>query len=152
MPPHIPTGRKKFTPLQLVLVVVLVLAWKGLDLLKPHGAAADPGSGRGPVAAARAAKAESRIVEDRGIVKKLLPDDRDGDRHQKLLIECGDGTILLVHNIDLAPRIETKPGDAIAFRGEYIWNEQGGLVHWTHHDPRGRHEGGWVRVGDRTFR
>lgn len=151
MPPRIPIGRKKFTPLQLVVVVVLVLAWKGLDLLKPAGSAAAPGGG-GPVAEARAARTESRIVEDRGVVKKLLPDDREGARHQKLLVEAGGGTVLLVHNIDLAPRIETKPGEAISFRGEYIWNEQGGLVHWTHHDPRGRHEGGWVKVGDRTFR
>jgi len=26
--------------------------------------------------------------------------------------------------------------------GEHVWNDQGGLIHFTHHDPPPAHEGG----------
>jgi hypothetical protein len=81
-----------------------------------------------------------------------LPDDNEGDRHQRLLVDVGGGkTVLIAHNIDLAPRINVRKGDAIAFRGQYVWNDRGGVVHWTHHDPADRHPHGWVRVNGVTF-
>ena len=36
----------------------------------------------------------------------------------------------------MATRIdELVLNDQIEFFGEYEWNDQGGVVHWTHHDP-----------------
>jgi hypothetical protein len=32
-----------------------------------------------------------------------------------------------------------------------VWNEQGGLIHWTHHDPNGRHVAGWIKHNERTY-
>ena len=71
---------------------------------------------------------------------KLLADDRQGSRHQRFLLRVDGGpTILVAHNIDLAPRVTSlHEGDAIAFSGEYEWNARGGVVHWTHRDPSGR--------------
>ena len=60
--------------------------------------------------------------------------------------------MLVAHNIDLAPRIEgLRVGDAVRFNGEYEWNEEGGVIHWTHRDPQGRHVAGWVEHKGRTF-
>ena len=93
-------------------------------------------------------------VESAGIVTKLLADDRDGSRHQRFLIRLSNGHSLLVaHNIDLATRIDDlQAGDSVAFKGEYEWNAKGGVIHWTHHDPAGRHADGWLRHEGRVYR
>lgn len=80
-------------------------------------------------------------------VSRVLPDDNDGGRHQKFIIQTAPGqTVLIAHNIDLAPRIPTlQVGDIIEFFGEYEWNEKGGVIHWTHHDPANRHAHGWLK-------
>lgn len=54
-------------------------------------------------------------------------------------------TLLVSHNIDLAARIDTlSVNDSIEFFGEYEWNEKGGVIHWTHHDPEEIHADGWI--------
>lgn len=97
---------------------------------------------------------ESNIqVYGEGIVIKLLPDDNDGSRHQKFIVKLASGqTVLIAHNIDLAPRINSlQRGDFIKFYGEYEWNDKGGLIHWTHRDPDGSHEAGWLEYQDRRY-
>lgn len=91
-------------------------------------------------------------VMDNGIVSKILADDNKGSRHQKFILKLNNLSILIAHNIDLAARIETlQVGDRVAFNGEYEWNSKGGIVHWTHHDPAGRHVNGWLKHKGKTF-
>jgi hypothetical protein len=92
-------------------------------------------------------------VEGEGTVVRILADDVDGSRHQRFIVRLASGqTLLIAHNIDLAPRVEgLKEGDSIGFYGEYVWNSQGGTVHWTHHDPEGRHVAGWLKYNGRTY-
>ena len=92
-------------------------------------------------------------VKGGGKVTKLLSDDLDGSRHQRFILMLGSGETLLVsHNIDLAPRINSlKVGDVVEFYGEYEWNSKGGVIHWTHHDSNGHHEGGWIKHQGKTY-
>ena len=85
-------------------------------------------------------------VQGEGQVTRVLPDDNDGSRHQKFILRLGSGqTILIAHNIDLAPRIPAiAEGDSVGFYGEYEWNNKGGVVHWTHKDPQNVHAHGWL--------
>ena len=92
-------------------------------------------------------------VSGQGTVVKLLRDDMEGSRHQRFILELPSGhSLLIAHNIDLAPRIDRlATGDTVTFHGVYEWNAQGGVLHWTHHDPRGQHEAGWLRHAGHTY-
>ncbi|MFT5143194.1 MAG: hypothetical protein ACI80V_002201 [Rhodothermales bacterium] len=111
------------------------------------GAAAVAGSeNTGAVEAAFAAHQNGVWVTGEGRVDRTLGDDTEGARHQRFVLELASGhTILISHNIDIAPRVtDLREGDDIKFHGQYEWNEQGGVVHWTHRDPQGRQDGGWL--------
>lgn len=92
-------------------------------------------------------------VQGQGVVVKVLRDDTKGSRHQKFIIEASPGqSVLVAHNIDLAPRLEgLKKGDTVEFYGEYEWNAKGGIIHWTHRDPKGYHASGWLKYKGRTY-
>jgi hypothetical protein len=92
-------------------------------------------------------------VEGEGVVTKILADDLEGSWHQRFILELPHGqTVLVGHNIDIAPRIERLGnGDTVAFHGVYEWNEKGGVIHWTHHDPDGRHIDGWLKHDGITY-
>ena len=92
------------------------------------------------------------VVELAAPVVRILPDDEKGSRHQRFLIEVAPGhTVLVAHNIDLAPRVPLTEGDRVELRGEYEWNEKGGVLHWTHHDPGGRRRGGWIELAGQRY-
>ncbi len=60
-------------------------------------------------------------------------------------------TVRVEDNVDLTGPIPIRAGDDVEVRGEYIYDPRGGLIHYTHRDPRGRHAGGYVRVGNRMY-
>ena len=88
-----------------------------------------------------------------GFVTRLLSDDNEGLRHQRFILDIGRRrTVLIAHNIDLAKRVPLGLGDRVHVRGMYEWNELGGLMHWTHHDPQGVEDGGYVRYRTKVYR
>jgi hypothetical protein len=82
-----------------------------------------------------------------GRVKFTLPDDNDPPRHQNWIMELSNGhTIKVSHNTDLAPYVKgLSKGDTVTVFGEYEYEERGGVIHWTHHDPGRRHIGGYIQ-------
>lgn len=143
----------------LAALLLLAALWFGrqsalLPASTPDSATALPAAGNAVIADAYSRRLRDVPVEAEGRVVNVLPDDVDGSRHQRFLLDIGAGhTVLVAHNIDLAPRIDgLRPGDTVGFKGEYVWNAKGGVVHWTHHDPDGRHPGGWLLHQGRRYR
>jgi hypothetical protein len=93
-------------------------------------------------------------VTGSGVVNRVLSDDTKGDKHQRFILKMSTGqTILFAHNIDIAPRVDDiKKGDIISFYGEYIYSDEGGTIHWTHHDPDGSSDGGWLKRGNTVYK
>jgi len=106
------------------------------------------------VSASSTAFRDGQQAKGSGTVVRILSDDSDGSRHQRFIIRIASGRTLLVsHNIDLAPRVNgIREGDTVEFYGEFASNSQGGVIHWTHHDPQGRHPDGWLRHNGRVYR
>jgi len=88
-----------------------------------------------------------------GKIVQKLKDDLSGSRHQKFIVSpATDITLLVAHNIDLSSRIPLKKGDEISLYGRYEWNHRGGVIHWTHHDPKGKKKGGWISANGKLYR
>lgn len=86
-------------------------------------------------------------VEAEGKIARVLPDDDDETPHQRFLVKLSnDITILIAHNTDVSPRVPIQKGDTIRFYGEYEYNREGGVVHWTHRTQgtRNKHPHGWL--------
>ena len=123
--------KRFFTRLLILLSVLSFNAWSNDGVLK------------------RAYQSQQSDIQVKGSgkVTRILPDDNDGSRHQKFILRLKNRqTILVAHNIDLAPRInKLNVGDFVQFYGEYEWNSRGGVIHWTHKDPRNNHKHGWLK-------
>lgn len=140
----------------LLLIIIAVAAYVGIEQQRLRVAGTpEPRIAQTDSVLARAF--ENHLngvqVQGQGRVTKILADDLQGIRHQRFIVQVGpEQTILIAHNIDIAPRIPSiHEGDTVEFKGEYAWNPKGGVVHWTHHDPSGRHLAGWLKYNGRLF-
>jgi hypothetical protein len=125
----------------------------GLQAPLPTATEPAPAGNEDPIVAAYAEQRSDVQVTGAGRVARILGDDSLGDRHQRFILGLPSGhTVLMAHNIDLAPRVEPlSVGDTVEFHGIYEWNDKGGVVHWTHRDPQGQHEPGWLKHHGRTY-
>ena len=142
--------RKPFKPFATLIALAIVVAYY---LFTGQTPVSQPDVTLNPVSQAYIDRQSDVMVEVEGMVRRILPDDNEGSRHQKFIVGMSDGhTILVSHNIDLAPRVQNiSAGTPIRISGEYEYNSKGGVVHWTHHDPAGRHPGGWIEYQGKRY-
>ncbi len=88
------------------------------------------------------------VLEAKGKVVKILEDDTTGHPHQRFIIEVHSGhTILVINNLEHGYRVPVKLGDIVEAKGNYVWNEHGGLIHETHHHQEGEsHVDGYITL------
>lgn len=89
-----------------------------------------------------------------GVVVRTFPDRTSNTgTHEQFIIKLTseDLTVEIEHNISIGQRVPVSDGDHLVVHGEYIWNAQGGLIHFTHHDPQGTHENGYIIDNGTTY-
>jgi hypothetical protein len=134
-----------------VLVILVLVVWYANN--RDAGIPPSQATGDGVVEQAYAEQRSGVWVEVEGRVTRLLADDREGSQHQRFILALDSGhTVLVAHNIDLAERVPVRQGGQVRLRGRYEWNDRGGVIHWTHHDPDGSGPGGWVRHAGALYR
>ena len=74
--------------------------------------------------------------------------------HEGFLMKLDSGCNVEVRvevNTDLAGTFPAAQGEPVTVKGEYEYYPRGGVIHWTHHDPRFRHEAGFIEIGGKTY-
>ena len=151
----------------IVVIVALIAAYLGLDFKQKQITTTDSSAqsstqsrstdvmvdDQQKILQAYQQQSSNVQVQAQGVVKAILPDDNQGSRHQKMILKLENGlTILIAHNIDLAPRIDgLRKGDTVEFYGEYEYSQKGGVIHWTHRDPQGHHIDGWLKYQGKMY-
>lgn len=143
---------------KLILIVIVIIAgyFGGVEsgfILPWYSHSVSTNSSDQVLAAAFENHQSNIEVQGVGKVSRILADDNDGIRHQRFIVQLATGqTLLIAHNIDLAMRVSSlETGDHIEFHGEYEWNSEGGVIHWTHHDPQGIHISGWLKHNGHNY-
>lgn len=158
--PSSPGGLPRIPAILIIMVGLFVATLVLVPFLSGVTQERERTSTQAPVASAddaiaRAFQGQQSGVQvgGQGVVERVLSDDTNGSRHQRFILRLPSGqTLLVAHNIDLAPRIMAlAEGDSVAFYGVYEWNAEGGVIHWTHHDPDGSHMAGWLKHNGQTF-
>jgi len=134
-----------------ILIIGLIYSYQQYQLVDRAGG--DSGAATAAPTSVQTNWQSGDQVRGSGTVTRVLSDDNDGSRHQRFIVQVSPGrTLLIAHNIDLAPRVRSiQEGDTVSFYGEYESNDRGGVIHWTHHDPRGSHPGGWIEHKGRRY-
>jgi hypothetical protein len=72
--------------------------------------------------------------------------------HETFGVQTPAGPVQVIDNTGIAPRVPVQPGDQIQVRGEMV-HDPGRIpvVHWTHHDPQGKHAGGFIELRGRFY-
>jgi len=93
------------------------------------------------------------VTAEGTVVRVLSERSGPSGHHEQFLLKlsAGDLTVLVEHNLDIGARVPVAVGDHVIVHGEYVWNAEGGLIHFTHHDPAGKHEGGFIQDNGKRY-
>jgi hypothetical protein len=105
-------------------------------------------------AAYSAGRSHVEVIADGTVTRVLGIAPGRVSPHEGFLVRLSGGCALIVRvetNTDIAGSFPLTRGERVVVKGEYEFYPRGGVIHWTHHDPRFHHEGGYVIAGGRTY-
>lgn len=129
-----------------LVIIIGILAWVNPSLFNNKRNDANR------VREAFSSRSSNIMVEVHGRVTANLPDIDDGDIFQQFILELDNKHLVIVsHNVSEAMPVPVGPGSLVRIKGEYDWTPEGGKIHWTHADPSGLREGGWIETQGKRF-
>jgi Protein of unknown function (DUF3465) len=109
---------------------------------------------RAVCAAYSATRSHVEVVADGTVTRLLGIAPGRVSPHEGFLMRLASGCSLIVRveaNTDFTGPIPLSTGQRVSVKGEYEYYPLGGVVHWTHRDPRGRHEGGYIEAAGHLY-
>jgi hypothetical protein len=86
-----------------------------------------------------------------GVIQERLGDTYGRFQHQRFILGCANGThILVVNDVSIGQRVPLVLHGRVTVRGQYVWDSQGGVVHFTHHADDGG-KSGWILLGSHVY-
>jgi Protein of unknown function (DUF3465) len=101
-----------------------------------------------------AGRSHVEVVADGRVTHVLGIQNGHVSPHEGFLMRLNSGCSVIVRvevNTDLAGTFPVSAGDPVTVKGEYEYYSRGGVIHWTHHDPRFHHEAGFITIGGKTY-
>jgi hypothetical protein len=105
-------------------------------------------------AAYAAGRSNVEVVADGTVTRVLGVAPGRVSPHEGFLLRLASGCSLVVRveaNTDFTGPIPLAVGQRVSVKGEYEYYPLGGVVHWTHRDPRARHEGGYIESSGHLY-
>jgi hypothetical protein len=119
------------------------------------GCAAQTGPDDAAVCAAyHAGRSHVEVVASGRVTRVLGVQNGRVSPHEGFLMRLDSGCDVVVRveaNTDFTGTFPLAAGDRVVVKGEYEFYPLGGVIHWTHRDPRGRHEGGFIETAGKTY-
>lgn len=88
-------------------------------------------------------------VPDAVVVRVLGERGSRSGVHEGFIIRVGRRTLKVEDNVQITGPVPLRRGDAVSLLGQLECDDE--VIHWTHHDPRGRHMGGYVKVNGKLY-
>ena len=88
------------------------------------------------------------------LVRILRQSDGQYGPHAQFLVRLDSSCALTVRvaaNERFTGPLPLRVGEHVLVHGEYEYYRSGGVIHWTHRDPRGHHDGGFIELSGRLY-
>lgn len=149
--PHVDLGRRGLT---VAAVAFLVAACSTTSSDQPDNLAA--------INAIQSHRSGQEVTIEGTVAQPPRFSKGPSGRHEDFIIEVSSGTgeqqlILVAHNVDIAPEVPFDEGEVSAgtadviVHGELDIDRSGPVIHFTHHDPSGRHQPGFIKYRGATY-
>ena len=97
----------------------------------------------------------SEVTIEGAVIRVLATSSGLQGSHERFVVAVESGNaeqdVLVADNVTIGRAAPVRRGDRVIVRGELAIDPTGPVIHWTHHDPRGRHESGFVRLNGELY-
>lgn len=69
--------------------------------------------------------------------------------HEGFVIRVADRSFKVEDNAGITGAIPLQRGDVVSLLGQLECDDD--VIHWTHHDPSGRHPSGYIKVSGKLY-